>query len=185
MSPTIKKRINLHTLGPSNTNCENAARHWAKSTGNDVNITLHSRLETAISVMKDEPGESYLLGCAVYPDLHEIVFNNLDWLIFDDSFVIPTLEMVLATRQDLTLADINTVYTHPAPASLVNDYQIFLASSNSSAAKHCSDGESDGCMTTITSVLAHNLKVLKSFGEINMCFTIHKKREMATADEQY
>ncbi len=173
---TKAKTLNVHTLGPTNTNCENAARHWAKKKNIKVNIVLHPQLEVALEVMKNETEECYLLGCAVYPHLHDIVFKNLDWLTFDDSFIVPTLEMVLAIRPEVDVGKVKTVYTHPAPASLVGDYKVEFATSNSAAAKMCKEGHSDGCVTTITSALENNLKIAKSFGEINMCFTLHKKK---------
>ena len=113
-----------------------------------------------------------ILGCVVYPDLHNLVFPHLGKMRLADVFLFNTFNMVLAApagRQDPSL-----VATHPAPSSLVQDnYSITLARSNSEAARMCRAGEVDACVTTLPAARANGLETLREFGEAPMGFTIH------------
>ncbi|WP_286146036.1 hypothetical protein [Shigella sp. FC1967] len=89
--------INIHTLGPSGTNCEKAAHYWLNKNNRQGNIILHPTLETAVKEM-DNSSNSVLLGCIVYPYLHNIVFSNLSFIKLTDCFVMDTHNMLFASR---------------------------------------------------------------------------------------
>lgn len=164
----------IRTLGPEGTNCEAAAYHYVRSTGLAAEISLHTTLEEAVIDVLNEP-HSALLGCVVYPDLHNLVFPYLKQLRLIDVFLFNTFNMVLATRPGHR--SIGLVATHPAPQSLVkDDYPIVLANSNSEAARRCSSGEVDACITTLPAARNMGLQIVKDFGEVPMGFTIHVHR---------
>lgn len=170
------QQITIHTLGPSNTNCENAARYWNNSNNLGARIILHPSIEEAVEALKEADSSDILLACAVYPNLHHVVFQNLEWLNIKDSFVIPTMEMLLVAPNHIDLKKIQSVSTHPAPSSLVSGYKLEFALSNAVAAEKCAIGNTDAAITTRPAAEDHNLVTLKSYGEIPMCFTIHKKK---------
>jgi prephenate dehydratase len=166
--------ITIHTLGPSGTNCEMAAKRWADDKGLDVNIMLYDTLEDAQKMIKEST--DYLLACIVYPDLHNLVFDNIKGMKLLDCFIVNTFEMVLAAKS--VYAEIKNVVSHPAPVSLINERfnDIELTSSNSNAAILTKQGLYDGCITTLVAANEHGLKVIENFGEIEMGFTIHGRR---------
>ncbi|GAA1659073.1 hypothetical protein GCM10009830_00020 [Glycomyces endophyticus] len=169
-TPEWRRRLRrLHTLGPAGTNLEAAALAYAEGTGPTVDVVLHTAIEEAL----DEPvldGTHAIVACAVYPDLHTLVFSNLHRLRMVDSFLMPTHNMVLAAR---TEAQPRTVATHPAPAQLVADRDRTLVTSNSQAAIDCANGLVEGCVTTIVAARRHRLHVLTDFGPVPMIFTVH------------
>jgi hypothetical protein len=160
----------LHTLGPAGTNLQNAAHAWFRRRGTDGKVVLHRTLESALPVMAAD-GTHALLACAVYPDLHTLVFGNLRRLRMVDSFVYPTYNMVLAGSSGETP---RTVSSHPAPRGLVPaGAAVRLVSSNSQAAADCAGGLTDGCITTAPAARAHGLRVHRDFGPVPMVFTVH------------
>lgn len=165
----------IYTLGPSGTNCEMAAHEYFKRNSvKDGNVHLFSTLEEAMANLPNK-NCSALLGCVVYPDLHNIVFQNLSSMEMVDSFIHPTYNMVLASVNGKEPV---SVTTHPAPRSLLDsrDVTITLANSNVAAAKQCFTGATDGCITTRVSAMEHGLKIVEDFGPVPMGFTIHKKK---------
>jgi prephenate dehydratase len=169
--------LQIHTLGPTGTNCEAAAHHWFAQQGvADGRVVLHETLEKALAGVMAQPEDSALLGCVVYPLLHEIVFRNLRTLSMRECFVMPTLAMVLAARSD---AMPRTVASHPAPESLASDLglTVKISNSNAEAALLCAAGHTDGCITTIKAAKAAELHVLEDFGPVPMGFTIHAPKE--------
>lgn len=104
----------IHTLGPAGTNCEAAAHEWFKRNGRKGAVHLHPTLEIAAEELKDDPAIA-LLGCVAYPDLHTLVFSNLSRFQMVDIFVMPTFNMILASR---TGEPPQTISTHPAPQRL-------------------------------------------------------------------
>jgi prephenate dehydratase len=171
-------RIYVHTLGPTGTNCEAAAHHWLERRGHPSSqVVLHDSLEDALVSVKAQPANSVLLGCVVYPKLHEIVFQNLASLSLRDCFVFPTHNMVLAVRGD---GPIESVLSHPAPMSLVDHLGVVViaANSNSGAAEGCAAGEADGCITTLVAARANQLRVVEDFGPVPMGFTIHAGQQL-------
>lgn len=161
----------LHTLGPAGTNCEAAAHHWFALRDRPARVVLHPTLEQGLEAMDGVPGAA-LLGCAVYPDLHTLVFSNLQRLALADSFLMPTFAMVLAAR-DPGLRPA-TVATHPAPQGLVPPGAVrTLVDSNAAAAIACAEGRVEGCITTAKAAAAHGLTILWSAGPVPMVFTIH------------
>lgn len=166
----------LHTLGPTGTNLESAAHLWLRRRGRaDGQVVLHTSLESAMDSVP-RTGEHALLACAVYPELHTLVFGNLTTCRMVDCFLWPTHEMVLAVPHGAH-AEPRTVATHPAPAGLVPPASSrHLVTSNAQAAIDCADGRTDGCVTTVVAARAHGLRVVRSFGEVPMVFTVHQVR---------
>jgi hypothetical protein len=180
LSDTLSAVKTVHTLGPSGTNCEEAAKHWFRMRGIDGEVVLHPTLETALESVTQRD-DAALLGCVVYPELHTLVFSNLHRLELEDQFIMPTLNMVLAS---LTGATPTTVSTHPAPRQLVPaGADVRIVDSNAQAALDCANGVTEGCITTIRAAERARLTVLKDFGAVPMGFTIHrpKKREGISA----
>lgn len=160
----------LHTLGPAGTNCEEAAHFWFHKRTQRGEVKLYPSLEAALAAMPQAPGHA-LLACAVYPQLHTLVFSNLRQLAMADAFVMPTLEMVLASRDGSTP---RVVATHPAPQGLVPaSMQRVLVSSNAQAAVECAEGRTDGCITTSKAAASHGLHIVANHGAVPMTFTLH------------
>jgi prephenate dehydratase len=177
-APPVRGLINqinrIRTLGPQGTNCEAAAKHYVRNNALDADVVLHSTLEEAIGDVLDEP-RSALLGCVVYPDLHNLVFPYLRTMVLADMFLFNTFNMVLATRPGVSVFD--RVASHPAPQSLVSDtYPVILATSNAEAARMCRAGKVDACITTLPASRDCGLEVVEDFGEVPMGFTIHVPR---------
>jgi hypothetical protein len=165
----------IHTLGPSGTNLEMAALHWFTSHGREPDVRLHPSLESAVPGLSDD-GHEALLACAVYPDLHSLVFENLGLLAMVDSFILPTYDMVFATRADTVT--LTTVVSHPAPQSLVRRVsatcELRLVLSNSQAARDCASGAADGCVTTSKAAADNDLVIQRNFGPVPMIYTLHQ-----------
>lgn len=160
----------LHTLGPADTNCEGAAHFWFDRHHGRGDVKLYPTLETALEAMPQASGHA-LLACAVYPELHTLVFSNLHRLAMADTFVMPTFEMVLASRDGRAPS---VVATHPAPQSLVPaGMQRVLVNSNAQAAIDCAEGHVDGCITTAKAAAARGLEIVTNHGAVPMVFTIH------------
>lgn len=173
-SSSVLERIHtICTLGPENTNCELAARSWFERMGKSGTVLLYPTLEEAIIDVKEQDGTA-LLGCVVYPDLHKIVFSNLDKLVLADCFIMPTYQMVLASKTR-SLHPYPSIASHPAPSGLAAPYtaNIQLVNSNAQAAIDCAAGVTAACITTITAAEQHGLHIIHDFGEIPMGFTIH------------
>lgn len=154
----------IHTLGPTNTNCEKAAYKWLKAKNIEGEVVLHDTLEDAVeTLLTNNDSESALLGCVVYPDLHKIVFSNLDRIILYDVFIDNTYDMVLASNGKC-VNELNCIASHPAPSGLILDnyptVNVEYATSNSNAGLRCLQGEVDGCITTKAVVKTYNLKEL-------------------------
>jgi len=169
--PAIDRIATIHTLGPTGTNCEAAAKHYVAEAGLDARVELHETLEAAIEIVRKDPA-SALLGCVVYPDLHKLVFPYLGQMRLADVFLYDTFNMVLAARS----ADdpMHLVGTHPAPSALVPEgCEKRFCNSNSEAARFCRAGEVDACITTSPAAAATGLTTLRDFGPVPMGFTIH------------
>jgi prephenate dehydratase len=170
----IAKELEVHTLGPTGTNCEAAARHWMAAFGvTEPTVKLHSTLEDAAEVvLADTRRRSVLLGCVVYPDLHNLVFKNLAGMSLLECFVMPTHAMVYAGNGTDSP---ETAASHPAPVSLIESMglRIRMANSNAEAALLCASGEVDACITTAVAAERAGLTVIKDFGPVPMGFSIH------------
>lgn len=179
--------VRIHTLGPEGTNCQRAAYHWLQQNNIDADkaeVILHPTLEDGVkAVVEDE--NALLLGCIVYPQLHELVFNNLDQLYLKDCFVLPTFNMVLATKQCEDVEQIRTIVSHPAPVSLIRDLDrdVTLTTSNSKAASLVAASIFDACITTRKSAEMYGLKELKDFGEVPMGFSIHSVKPSTASND--
>ncbi|MGW0561460.1 prephenate dehydratase domain-containing protein [Streptomyces sp. NPDC003016] len=174
-TPTV---TSVHTLGPAGTNCESAAHHWLlHRRGGGGEVVLHDSLEKAVDAMLADPRESALVGCIVYPRLHEIVFRNMSDMTLSECFVLPTHPMVLAARS--ATSAVRTVASHPAPVNLLDgvDITIVPSASNSQAALTCARSETDACITTDVAARANQLAVLRDFGPVAMGFSVHVPRQ--------
>jgi prephenate dehydratase len=174
---TLNGIATIHTLGPAGTNLEMAAYHWFTSRGRRPDVQLHPSLESAVPGLSND-GHEALLACAVYPDLHYLVFQNLGRLAMVDSFILPTYDMVFATRADTELAEVTAVVSHPAPQTLVRQVStectLTLVLSNSQAAKDCAHGAADGCITTSKAAADQGLTIRRNFGPVPMVYTLHQ-----------
>lgn len=169
--------IIIHTLGPTGTNCELAAKHWLSISNRlDGVINLHTTLEEAAEKACQECDlDSYLLSCVVYPDLHKIVFNNLHCLSLVDCFIMPTYDMVYALRPGISNPKI--AISHPAPVLLIpkDVPQTEFTTSNSMAAVICAQGGADACITTLPAAAKYGLQVIINYGPIPMGYCLHKR----------
>lgn len=163
----------VHTLGPAGTNCEAAARKWLAANDLSARVILHSTLEDALQPVKESSGSAVLLACVVYPQLHTIVFENLDWLRLQDEFIMNTYNMVLAARPGG--GTFRTAVSHPAPRHLaeLKGLSVTEATSNSKAARLCSSGEFDACITTAKAAQQEGLVEVEDYGPVPMGFTVH------------
>lgn len=182
-SPVINK-IRCFALGPKGTNIGQACQKWVQNTGIDDKTiiefgeTPEKCLEMARQVQSlDEV--AFFWTCAVYYNLFKLFFENPDTLPFFVSYVMLLDEMQLATRQDLVGRVQNgqlpkewKIASHPSPAPLVRNLgcQVVLVNSNAAAAKSCSAGEIEACITTEAARKIHNLTQLHSFGSPPMVF---------------
>jgi prephenate dehydratase len=167
------RRLQVHTLGPTGTNCEAAAHYYLEQHDHKQgSVVLYDTLENAVDGVMTNPSDSVLLGCVVYPKLNEIVFRNLKSMSLHECFMMPTHRMVLAARDR---GPVRKVLSHPAPVNLVEDrgYDIQLVTSNAAAALECSAGGADACITTSVAAEANNLEILEDFGWVPMGFSIH------------
>lgn len=175
----LKQNLIIHTLGPAGTNCEMAARHWIETNNIQGKVALHDTIEDAQAAAKKGNESDLLLGCVVYPDLHNVVFNHLESFELDECFVIPTYEMVLAGTKDIVGVN-DSILSHPAPKNLIPEIispeNIMMASSNSKAASLCAEGMSNFCITTLPAAKKNKLNVITNFGTVRMGFSIHKKK---------
>jgi len=176
-APVLDEISVIHTLGPAGTNLEMAAHHWFTSRGRHPDVRLHSTLESAVPGLSDD-GHEALLACAVYPELHYLVFRNLGRLAMVDSFILPTYDMVFATRDaSPDAAEVATVVSHPAPQTLVRRVSpraaLRLVTSNSAAARECASGAAEGCVTTSKAAADQGLVIRRNFGPVPMVYTLH------------
>ncbi|WP_221351112.1 bacilysin biosynthesis protein BacA [Streptomyces beigongshangae] len=171
--PNNDRHLNVHTLGPTGTNCEAAAHHYLKQHDyKQGSVVLYDTLENAVDGVMADPSDSVLLGCVVYPKLNEIVFRNLKSMSLHECFMMPTHRMVLAAREGSPL---RTVLSHPAPVDLIENrgYDIRFVTSNAAAALGCSAGGADACITTGVAAEANGLEIVEDFGPVQMGFSIH------------
>ena len=171
--------MNIYTLGPAGTNCEKAAHQYMEKQHWSGQINLRTTLEDALDELLSSPEPGVLMGCIVYPQLHELVFRHLDCLKLVDHHLMDTHDMVFATNQSHT---INRIGSHPAPVSLLNQLKalgaspdIVLCTSNSEAALQCAQGSIDACITTMAAAHANKLEIARNFGPVPMGFSIHLK----------
>lgn len=170
----------LHTLGPTDTNSEHAARTWLRRHGVDDPdaVRLFATIEEGIEALPDDPGVG-LLACIVYPQLHEVVFRNLHRLRIVDCFVVDTHDMVLAAPAGRAALP-RVVASHPAPVALLPaGAEHVAATSNATAAIACARGEVDACITTAPAAAAQGLEVVRNFGPVPMGFSVHARPETA------
>lgn len=176
----VQDKFLIYTLGPEGTNCANAARWWldskrsAREDFKEVGVRLFKTLEGAFDVLSVKR-DGYLLSCAAYPDLHTLVFARLREMELFDSFVIPTHNMVIASK--VKRSEIKSIATHPAPQSLAwHGLRKVFANSNADAACICRSGGADACVTTSVAANAYGLEVMDDFGAVPMAFLLHRMK---------
>lgn len=167
-----KSITKILTLGPAGTNCEAAANYYIKSNGMDADVELYNTLEEAAKIVSENTKGYALLGCIVYPDLHQLCFPYLGKMKLQDVFIHDTYNMVLASRHKDQ--DVKIVATHPAPKSLVpSKYKTVTSNSNTHAGIMCKRGDTDACITTSKSAENEGLHIIKDYGPVPMGFSIH------------
>lgn len=172
--PDLDRVRCIRTLGPAGTNLEAASHFWLRQRHGGGRVELHRHLDEAIAAMATDGSEG-ILACAVYPDLHHLVFRNHRWMVMADCFLAPTFAMVLAGRGDGV--PVRRVASHAAPVELVPDgAEIVPALSNSAAARTCLAGEVDACITTASAAAALGLTVIVDHGLVPMVYTLHVPR---------
>lgn len=172
--PDLDRVRCIRTLGPAGTNLEAASRLWLERRHGGGEVVLYRHLDEAVADMNRDGSEG-ILACAVYPDLHGLVFTNHEWMVMADCFLAPTFPMVLAA----TTADTwpGRVASHDAPVALVPEgAERVPALSNSAAARACAAGEVDACITTASAAAAAGLVVLVDHGLVPMVYTLHVPR---------
>lgn len=172
--PDLDRVRCVRTLGPTGTNLEAAAYEWLARRHGGGPVLLHRHLDEAVAEVSRD-GTEAILACAVYPDLHHLVFRNHRWMVMADCFLAPTFAMVLAGRGDG--APPRRVASHGAPVNLVPDgAEAVPALSNSAAAAACRRGDVDACITTASAADAYGLDVLEDHGPVPMVYTLHVPR---------
>ncbi|MFV1590982.1 prephenate dehydratase [Phaeobacter sp. JH20_36] len=160
----------IHTLGPTGTNCERAAISWALRRCHGASVKLHRTMEQAAESVACQDG-AVLVGVVAYPHLHSIIYAHIQKMKLLDVFIMNTDNMVLASR---TGAEPMTCATHPAPEKLLPaTVERRFVSSNVIAARDCAAGNVDGCITTLCAAEKFGLSILRKFGPVPMGFTIH------------
>lgn len=170
--PLIATQV-IRTLGPEGSNLELAAYEWFRLNGvANGEVILHPTVEDAVSAISaDNEG---VMACAAYPHLHTLIFENLKSLTIIDTFLFPTMEMVLASRRLSSYKAGETCASHRAPQALIPDrFRWIESSSNSQAARDCADNLSDACITTKTAAESNDLLIVENFGTVDMAFTLH------------
>ena len=182
-SPFIKKIV-IFALGPEGTNIAQAARQWMKRMNIAEKTEIHLCDTPELSLaearkISDNGIVTVFWTCAVYVKEAEFFFTNPDILAFFFTEIMNLDEMQLATRQDLVGRVQNNriprswkIASHPSPAPLVKDLgcKVVLVNSNSAAARNCSVGEVEACITTESARRLHGLVSLHTFGSPPMVF---------------
>ena len=167
----------VHTLGPTGTNCERAALTWAGRHCQNAGVFLHPTMEIAAEAVAC-CSKSVLLSVVAYPHLHSIIYEHIGQLKLMDVFIMNTDNMVLASSTGKTPA---LCATHPAPEKLIPaSIERKFVTSNAQAAAVCARGEADGCITTLCAANEFSLTVLTQHGPVPMGFTIHGPLQAAT-----
>src|SRR5262249_46308812 len=148
-----------------------AAREWFRRQHRAGRVVLYPTLEQAADSMPTD-GSAALMACIAYPDLHTLMFANMGRLRLADCLVVPTFDMVLAARDG---REPSSISSHPAPRRLIPEQvkSVRFTTSNAQAAADCRAGLSDGCITTSWAAREYGLTVVRSFGPIDMGFTVH------------
>lgn len=173
-------RINSYTLGPRGTNIEAACRVWRErmGIGHKHHIIYCDTPETALTQAEAANGEETVgifWTCAVYHKEHQLFFHNPRAFPFFTQQAMRLDRMQLAVRQgyDLpeSIADMR-IASHPSPSSLLAHRvnEVIQVASNSLAAKLCSEGLVDACITTEAARSLYQLKAVHYFGSPIMVF---------------
>jgi len=119
--------------------------------------------------------------CAVFYALNQLFFRNPDTYPFTFTFNYPLDNMQLCCRPEVReqfhtskLFDWR-VASHPSPEPLIDNalrgvVAVTKAYSNADAAKRCTDGEVEACITTAQAATIHGLTMIHEFGSPVMVF---------------
>jgi hypothetical protein len=168
--PPMRAIRTIHTLGPAGTNCEAAARHWLSKRAIAGRVRLHITMDAAAEAMMED-GAAALLSDVAYRDLHSLIYGNVDQFRLVDIFLMPTDDVVLASatgREPIICS------THPTMQGLIPPrIARHYAASSVQAARDCASGITDGCLTTPHAADRAGLKIIRSYRDVVMGFTIH------------
>lgn len=180
----IIRRIIHFCLGPVGTNIEMAARQWARRFGvswKSSFIPTRTPEEAVRHAHQDR--DKHSLGvfwtCAVFKGENEIFFRNTDSFPFFFSEEMALDGMNLSIRADLELDFLarglspkSRIATHPSPAPLIEELpnEVVFADSNASAARMCTEGKTEACVTTERAAKQAGLKIVHFFGSPPMVF---------------
>jgi hypothetical protein len=139
-------------------------------------VNLYDKPEICIECLKEGRSDCSIL-CSVYPALNEIVFRNLDSIRISDCFTYNTYPMVVAARPGTKRYA--SCCSHPAPVHLLRGFALdpTLVDSNASAARLCSEGQYDLCVTTSDAAERWSLEVIRNFEEVPMAWVVFERRE--------
>ncbi|MFA5878053.1 MAG: hypothetical protein WC845_01675 [Candidatus Staskawiczbacteria bacterium] len=189
LQSAIVRKVICFCLGPEGTNISQAAKKWLHRmciTGKSE-IILGDTPEICLAKAREinEPGVvAVFWTCAVYSQESQFFFGNPDVLPFVFQEAMPLDEMQLATNsldfyrrcaQSFCDADIPAgwrIASHPSPQHLVKclNRRIVLVNSNAVAARECSLGNVELCITTEQAREIYHLHKLHSFGSPIMIF---------------
>ncbi|MEE3663753.1 hypothetical protein V2I52_17790 [Brenneria sp. g21c3] len=174
-------KLNNYVLGPQGSNISQAALGWSKKNKLALkeNIIFCKTPEEAIIRSESEhyQGEVNLAWtCAVYFRQHELFFSNHNHSLFFDQYRMKLDNMQLACKpnQNISLNLKNKIASHPSPSILLKNIEskieIIDANSNSDAARLCSEGKVNACITTESARKIYGLKSIHEFGSPEMVF---------------
>lgn len=172
------KEIHFFILGPEGTNTIQATKKWAKEKkiNEKAKFTYCKTPEESIEKAKNIKNKAIFpifTTCAVYYEMNKLFFSNPDCFVFMHHCYMKLDNMQLASKEHVKqIPDSWLIASHPSPSFLVSKLKnkIKLVDSNAEAAKKCSNGEVDACITTETSRKIYNLKTLHNFGCPTMLF---------------
>ena len=167
--------MKISTLGPIGTNSHVASIHYMERLGETGEVDLYDKPEICIERLKVGASDCSVL-CSVYPALNEIVFRNLESIRITDSFTYNTYPMVVAARPGTKR--FASSCSHPAPVHLLRGFNLepTLVDSNSTAARLCSQGRYDLCVTTSDAAERCNLEIVRNFDEVPMAWVVFERR---------
>lgn len=168
----------IAVLGPAGT-CTDAVTQTYKHPGDIVEYA--PTYEVAVGRIKIGTADVAIVPAA-YPGLNDLIFRNQGRIGIIDSFLHPTPEFVVASRQgnSLSMPELD-VACHPAPRALCEilprmfpskRFNIIDSGSNSLAARMVAESAVDICVTNIIAARLHNLVVVHNFGPVMMAWLV-------------
>lgn len=172
--------IKIFALGPEGTNIFQASEKWIRK----MNICQKAEIilcntpeEEVIKAMdvQDKGVLAIFALCAVYYDLCDLYFKYQSNYFFLSQFYMKLDTMQLASKKHSMeeLSENILVARHRSPKMLLDGthFKFVDANSNASAAKMCSEGKVDACITTESARKLYGLNSNYVFGRPVMLFT--------------